>query len=91
VTVQVLTPPELKLDGLHCNDVTATGGNKVTEVVSVPAPKLAVITTVCVVLMVPALAVNEALVAPAATVTEPGTLTRKLLSLRVIGVLDGAG
>ena len=78
------------LDGLHCNDVTATGGNSDIEAVCELPPKLAVTTAVCALLIVPAVALNVALVAPLATVTEPGTVSDALLSLTVTAVLAGA-
>ena len=91
MTVQVLAPPKLRLVGLHCKETKASGGNSVREAVCELPFRLAVITAVCEVLMVPAVAVKVAVLAPLATVTEAGTVTFELLSLNVTLVLVGAG
>jgi hypothetical protein len=82
VTVQVLALPEVRLDGLHCREAKASGvadGRIVSEAVCVLLPSEAVITAVWVVVTVPAVAVKLAEAAPAATVTEAGTLRAVLL------------
>ena len=53
-------------------------------------PRVAVTTAVCAVVTVPAVALNEALAAPAETVTDAGILRFALLSLNVTLVLEGA-
>jgi len=88
--VQVLAPPELKLVGLHCKETKASGGSSVREAVCELVPSVAVITAVCVLLIVPAVALKVALVAPLATVTDDGSVRLVLLSLTVTAVLASA-
>jgi len=76
--------------GLHCRDVKASGGNSDKDTVSEPVPKVAVTPAVSVVVTVPRVGMKVALLAPAATVTEAGTVRRELLSLSVTTVLLGA-
>jgi len=86
----VLALPELSVDGLHCKDANASGGSNVREAVLELLPKVAVTTAVCVLLIVPAVALKVALVAPLATVTDEGTVRLAALSLTVTAVLAGA-
>jgi len=91
VTVQVLALPEDRLEGLHCREVRAIGEIKVKVVVRELLPIEPVITAVCVVVKVPAVAVKPAAVCPAATTTEAGTLRAELLDDNVIVAADPAG
>jgi len=86
----VLVPPELKLVELHTKEARANGGRSVREAVCELAPSAAVTTAVCVLLIVPAVALKVALVAPLATVADEGTVSTELLSLTAIAVLAGA-
>jgi hypothetical protein len=82
VTVQVLALPEVRLDGLHCREDKANGawdGRMVSEAVCALLPRVAVTTAVWVVVTAPAVAAKVAEVAPAATVTEAGTVSAVLL------------
>ena len=83
-------PPEFTVAGLHCKEARANGGSRVTEAVCEPLPNAAVTTAVCMLVIVPAVAVKLALVAPLATVAEAGTVRLEVLSLRVTVVLPGA-
>ena len=89
--MQVLAPPDDRLDGLHCREAKASGGNRVREAVWELLPSVAVTTTVCVPVTVPAVALKVALVAAAATLTDAGTVSRELLSPSATAVLAGAG
>ncbi len=78
VTVQVLTPPDANVVGLHAIEETvgggAVGGFKTTATdCAVPAYE-AVIASVCTVLTAAAVAAKLAVVAPAGTVTWEGTV-----------------
>ena len=81
VTVQVELPPEATLFGTHCNVVTLTAaGVTVTEaVVELPLSE-AVTVTAWLALTLPAVAVKVAVVEPAATVTDAGTVRAALLT-----------
>jgi len=91
VTVQVPALPDDRLEGLHCREVRASDGAKVRVVVRELLPSEPVITAVCVVVKVPAVAVKPAEVCPAATATEPGTVSAGLLDAKAIVAADGAG
>ena len=81
VTVPVELLPPLTLVGFKVSEesVTLEGGVIVSEACAELGPSVAVITAVVVVVTDVVLTVNEALVAPAATVTLPGTLAEPLL------------
>jgi len=91
VTVHVADAPELRLDGAHPSEATASGGSSEMDAVCELLPNVAVTTAVCTLVIVPAVAPNVALVAPLATVTEAGTDRLELLSLSVTAVVLGAG
>jgi hypothetical protein len=88
VMAQVLALPESKLDGLHCREARASGGTKVREVARELLPSEPVITAVCVVTNVPAVAAKPAPVCHAATTTEAGTVSAELLDDKVIVAPD---
>ena len=89
--MQVLAPPDDRLDGLHCSDETASAGDKVREAVCELLPSVAVTTAVWVPGTAPAVALKVALVAAAATLTEAGTVSSGLLEPSATAVLAGAG
>ena len=91
VTVQVLLPPKTRLDGLHSREATASAGDKVREAVCELLPSVAVTTAVWAPGTAPAVALKVAVVAAAATLTEPGTVSSALLEPRATAVLAGAG
>ena len=76
---------------MHCNDARPITGNSVNEAVCELLPRVAVMTTVCVLLMDPAVTVNVVLAAPAGTVTDVDSASIGLLSVSVTVVLPGAG
>ena len=84
VTVQVELPALPRLDWLHPSELSTTGA--VRDKVAVLLLLLYVAVTVAdpLLLIVPAVAVKVAVVAPAATATEAGTVSRPLLLDRVI-------
>ncbi len=74
--------PEVRLDGLHCRDDKTSGaaeGRMVSEAVCALLPRVAVMAAGWAVVTVPAVAAKLAEVAPAATVTEVGTVSAVLL------------
>lgn len=74
--------PEVRLDGLHCREDKASGaedGRMVSEAVCALLPRVAVMAAGWAVVTVPAVAAKLAEVAPAATVTEVGTVSAALL------------
>ena len=73
----IFTLPKASVVGL--TDIWAVAAVNCSEKLLLTLPAEAVRVTVCVVLTVEAVAVNEALVAPAGTVTEAGTETELLL------------
>src|SRR4030095_11299990 len=83
VTAQLEVPPDVTVAGVHCNPVivggTATGAT-VTDAVFKPPFHVAVTVTVCFPAPVPPVAVKWAVAAPAATVTDAGTVRAVLLS-----------
>ncbi len=81
VTVQLDVPAELTVVGVHCTAVTVTVGDTVSEAVAEPPFSVAVTVAVWLEVTVAAVAVNVAVVAPAATVTEAGTVTTVVLLL----------
>jgi hypothetical protein len=80
VTMQVLTPPEGRLEGLHCRVEMRTFEVRFRVVVLDAAPSEALTVAVWSVVALPAVAAKIALLAPAATVTFGGTV-RAALSL----------
>ena len=86
----MLVPPDSTLEGLHPREITVIGGSTVTEAVCELVPKVAVTTTDWVVATVPAVAVKVALVAPAATVTDAGSVSAELLSVNETVVAETA-
>jgi len=91
VTVQVPVLPDDRLEGLHCREVRASDVAKVRVVVTELLPSEPVITAVCVVVKVPAVAVKPAEVCPAGTTTEAGRLNAESLDAKAIVAADGAG
>jgi hypothetical protein len=82
VTVQVVEAPELTLLGLQARAVTSMGATKVKVAVWVAPFSVAVMVADWVVVNVPAVAVNVAEFALAATTTDAGTVKEALLSER---------
>jgi len=76
VTVQVALAFEPRLAGAHCRAVTVVSAVKETEVLCEDPFRLAEIVTPWAAETAPAVAVKLALLAPAATATEAGTLSR---------------
>jgi hypothetical protein len=79
VTVQVVEAPELTLVGLQAKLETRVGATRLRVVLCELPPKEAVTVAVCVVVMVPRLAVNVAEVLLAGTVIDAGTVNAVLL------------
>ena len=77
--MQVVEAPEFTLVGLHANADTRVGATKLRGVVWDETLKEAVTVAVCVVVMVPRLAVKVAEVLLAGTVTDAGTVNAVLL------------
>jgi hypothetical protein len=80
VTVQLLTPLGPRVVGLQATPETSTGANRLMVAVCELVPRVAV----TVALSLPAIeaaavALNVAVVAPAATVTDAGTVSEALL------------
>jgi hypothetical protein len=75
----------------HCRYEIVLGPLRDSVAVWEMPPRVAVITAVCAALTPTAVALKEALVAPAETVTEGGILRFALLSLSATVVLEGAG
>ena len=90
MTVQVVVPAELTVEGVHAKAVTSMGATRVRLAVWVELFKVAVTLAFWVVVKVPAVAVKVAEVAEAATVTEAGTVRAELL-LDKATVLPPAG
>jgi hypothetical protein len=74
-TVQVAVPPEAIVPGLHARPESAGGVMTASEKVFEAPFRLAVSTAVASAVTLPTLAGKLALVAPAATVTDAGTVT----------------
>ena len=83
VTVQMLLAPEFSEVGAQTSAVTFTSGARLREAVLELPFKAAVMTAVRGVATVPAVAVNEPVVAAAATVTLAGTVRLALLLVKV--------
>src|ERR1019366_7108815 len=79
VTVQVLVPLLLSVAGVHDNELTVTAVAKAIDVVCVLPFNVAVSVAVWSVAIVPAVAVKVAAVEPAATATDPGTVSAAVL------------
>ena len=77
--VQLVCAPEAMLAGAHVRDERAGGAETVNEAVFDTLFQLAVMTAGVSVVTAAAVAVNVAVVAPAATVTEAGTVRAMLL------------
>jgi hypothetical protein len=80
VTVHVALPPEESVAGVHSSEVSVTGGVRLSEAIFALPFNAAVTVAVCGVAIVPAAALNVPLVAPAAMVTEAGTVSVALSS-----------
>src|ERR1039457_7273145 len=79
VTLQLLMPPLPSVAGVHDNELTVTGvARGIARVCTLPFND-AVSVAVWSDAMVPALAVNVAVVDPAATATDPGTVSAAVL------------
>ena len=79
VTVQVLRAAVLRVVGAHAKEVTRVGADRERVVFCEVPLYVAVTTAVWSEPMVPAVALNVAVVEPAATVTDPATVSRILL------------
>jgi hypothetical protein len=80
VTVQVLAPLCPKLVGLHATPETSTGATRLITNVCEVLPSVAVTVALwLLVIVLDAVAMNFAVVVPAATVTEAGTVSEVLL------------
>ena len=82
VAVQVVAVPEFTVVGLQASEETSTGATSVKLAVWEAPFKVAVTVADWVAVKVAAVAVKVAAVAPAATVTEAGTVSEGLLSER---------
>ena len=79
LTLQALAAPEPRVVGLHVTEANANGADKVNETVCVALPRVAVSSAVPSEVIVPAVALKLAEVAPANTVTATGTPKTALL------------
>jgi hypothetical protein len=80
VTVHVLTALRPRFVGLHARVETSTGASRLMVAVCEPLPRVAVTVAVWFLAMVPAVvALKVAVLAPAATVTDVGTVSEVLL------------
>jgi len=91
VTVQVVAAPEFKLVGLQARPVSSVGATRVKLAVWDVPFRVAVTVADWVVVMVPAVAMKLAELAPAGTVTDAGIASRELLSDSAMVVLEEAG
>ena len=82
MTVQVDASPEARLVGVHETGFRTVGATSAIEAVCELPLYVAVMTAFWAVEMVPAVAANVALLEPAATVTEAGTLSVEWLLAR---------
>ncbi len=80
VTAQVELAPTVNPVGLHVREESTAGMTRFRVEVAVLLPRVAVSTAVPLTVTVPAVAEKVAEVAPAATVTEAGVVSRVLLS-----------
>ena len=76
VTVHVDAPPPVRLAGAHISEVNVAWGTKAMDVPCELPLKDAVTLAVKLLVIVPAAAIKVALEAPAATVTDTGTVSR---------------
>ena len=83
MTVQVVEEFCPRLPGLHTRDDTNTGATKLTTAVAEVLLYLAVMVELPLLLTVVVVALNVAVVAPAVTVTDAGTLSVELVSVSV--------
>ena len=90
MTVQVLDAPLERLLGVQTSALTDMGATKLTLADCEAKFRMPVMAAFCVTGKLPAKAVKLAVIAPAGTVTEPGTLKPALLSRRVM-LLPPAG
>jgi hypothetical protein len=79
VTVQVALLPDPRLDGLHVSPLSSTGATNETVAVCVLPFSVAVMVAVWLLAIVPVAAVKVAVVLPAPTVTEAGTVNAAVL------------
>jgi hypothetical protein len=86
VTVQVELPPELRAVALHANEDSEAAGVSVKLAACEVPFRLAVRTAVCAAVTEPTVNERDAVVAPAATVTELGDTSTLLLLLRLTTV-----
>src|ERR1017187_8511456 len=75
VTVQLLVPPLPSVDGVQDTELTVTAVAKVIDAACVLPFNVAVSVAVWSAAIVPALAVKLAVLDPAATATDPGTVS----------------
>jgi hypothetical protein len=85
VTVQTLLAPDASEVGVQASEVTVTSGARLMEAVFELPFSAAVTTAVWALVTVPAVAVKEAVVAAAATVTLAGTVRLALLLVKATG------
>ena len=85
VTTQFVLPPPMNVEGEHVSNDGVAGGCSVRVNVLVISPAVAEIVAVPLAVTAPAVAVNAALVKPAATVTDAGTVTLGWLLVRATG------
>lgn len=81
--------PDAIVPGLQSSVETSTGATRLKVAVWEPLFRLAVTVTLWPVVMFPAVAAKEADVAPAATETEAGMVSRVLLSVSVTVLPEG--
>jgi hypothetical protein len=79
-TVQVLAAPEVNVVGVQASEVRLTGAARLIAAVLDTPLRVAVSVALCVLVMVPAVALNVVEVDAAGTVTEVGAVSRVLLS-----------
>ena len=82
VTVQVVFTPDPRVAGVHVSKLTTAGATSEMDVACEPPFRDAVTTAVWSAGMVPAVAVNVAVVAPEGIVTAAGTVSSALLLVR---------
>jgi hypothetical protein len=80
VTVQFVPPPDVIVDGVHCRADTVSTGVTDTDAVAELPFSVAVTVTACLAVTVPPAAVKVAIVEPAPTFTEAGTVRDELLA-----------
>ena len=87
VTVQVVPAFDARLDDPHCRPVTVIGATSEIANVCAPAPSV----TVWLVSSDPAVAVNVAVDAPPATVTDAGTASTLAMPPVIVTVVPPVG